>query len=322
MCKKYTEEFLLSELRRFYEENGRSPTQKDLQKNDIEYPRAHIYYKRFKGLNNALQLAELPINLVHQYDRNFLISEIYRFIEENDRVPMYDDMDVTPGYPSATAYRREFGTWNNTLIAAGLDINLVHQYDRNFLISEIYRFVEENGKVPTQEDMCNKNGYPSYMVFIREFGSFNNSLIYCGFKPNRILHTYNGTETCTICGKYNRSSTKWNYDDNGNRICDRCDTSIWRKKNPDKIKKYKHTCESKRRGYGSVTLNDTFECSEGHHLWLENRSDFSIFIPTFLHQLYSHDHNKPETMITPNAIALDYLINEEYYIDLYLTGGE
>ena len=43
-------------------------------------------------------------------------------------------------------------------------------------------------------------------------------------------------------------------------------------------------------------------------------------MPCFLHQLHSHNHNKEETMTTPNALAFDYWVNEELYQSLYLTG--
>jgi hypothetical protein len=69
--------------------------------------------------------------------------------------------------------------------------------------------------------------------------------------------------------------------------------------------------------YGWFPLNDSFLGCNGHHIWLENRSDFIINIPEFLHRLHGHNHEKPLTMISPNAIALDFWINEDMYYELY-----
>ena len=43
---KYTDEFLLNELKRYYEEFKKPPTQKDLD-NNKDYPSATVFHKRF-----------------------------------------------------------------------------------------------------------------------------------------------------------------------------------------------------------------------------------------------------------------------------------
>jgi len=58
------------------------------------------------------------------YSKEFLISELQRFVSENDTNPRFIDMQSKFGYVSAHAYTNCFGTWNNALIEAGLDINL------------------------------------------------------------------------------------------------------------------------------------------------------------------------------------------------------
>lgn len=66
--KKYTDEELLDYLKKFYEENGRVPKTKDmLIKNG--YPSVKVYQYRFGSWNNALKLADLPLNRWH-YDEN------------------------------------------------------------------------------------------------------------------------------------------------------------------------------------------------------------------------------------------------------------
>ena len=57
------------------------------------------------------------------HNKKFLISELQRFELENGRNPRTYDMQNKFGYPAAGTYTNYFGSWNNALIAAGLEIN-------------------------------------------------------------------------------------------------------------------------------------------------------------------------------------------------------
>jgi hypothetical protein len=87
----------------------------------------------------------------------------------------------------------------------------------------------------------------------------------------------------------------------------------YRKRNPDKCK----INDAKHREFGFDPVNIYEENFHAHHLWLTDNQDLVVYIPNFLHQLYVHNHNKPETMITINAIALDFMIHQELYHILY-----
>lgn len=80
--------------------------------------------------------------------------------------------------------------------------------------------------------------------------------------------------------------TKWMRSDNG---------KIWMATH--------QAVHNKEMGY--ECLNIPFKCSEGHHI----NKDQVVFIPKELHRKYPHNHNKPETMIEVNRIAMTYLFN-------------
>lgn len=61
---KYTEEFLLFELKRFSLDNNRSPTARDFV--GPNYPNFSIYQACFGSWNNALKLANLSLNIIHK----------------------------------------------------------------------------------------------------------------------------------------------------------------------------------------------------------------------------------------------------------------
>ena len=61
MSKIYTDKFLISELQRFYRENDEAPTQLDMQ-GKFGYPSFITYISHFGSWNNALEIANLPLN--------------------------------------------------------------------------------------------------------------------------------------------------------------------------------------------------------------------------------------------------------------------
>lgn len=376
--KRFNEEFLISELHRFAEENGRSPKCEDLGHNS-GYPCIGAYINRFGSFNTALISAGLKVNICRGHSKEFLISELNRFVTNNNRLPVRDDLKLVngypnytiyiytfgswantikiagfedynnqiikqflinelhrfvkehnrnptskdinrknSGYPSTSGYRTQFGSFNNGLIAAGLNVNTHTNCDSGYLLDEIKRFVKENGRPPGYREFAPTNGYPTACLYKKTFGSFANALFECRLIPNIRKHTYNGTECCSHCGS-TKTYSGWLYDENDNIMCRRCSTNIWFANNPEKFKQYKHIQDSKRRGYSATLLNDYFIGAHGHHVW-EEESDFVIFIPNFIHALHWHNHNKPETMVTPNALAFDYFINEDLYKQLYLEG--
>ena len=92
-------------------------------------------------------------------------------------------------------------------------------YNKEFLISELHRFVVENGKNPKQIEMQRKFGYPSYKTYGNYFGSWNNALIKAGLELN--YNNLDGTEICDNCGKNKPENQGWYYI-NGQRLCMLC----------------------------------------------------------------------------------------------------
>lgn len=87
----------------------------------------------------------------------------------------------------------------------------------------------------------------------------------------------------------------------------------WRKQNIDKCR----IIDVNKRKLGYNPINTKFNWFDAHHLHLECNINFVIFLPRWLHLFI---HHRPKTWVgmdTINAIALDYWINEEFYLDLY-----
>lgn len=96
-------------------------------------------------------------------------------------------------------------------------------YTKEFLISELQRFVRENNRSPRAIDIQSKSGYPSYVSYINYFVSWNNALLSAGLKVNQKHHMgiLDGTETCDNCEKLKSGNQNWYYN-NEQRLCKSC----------------------------------------------------------------------------------------------------
>ncbi|RXA21718.1 hypothetical protein EQO05_00210 [Methanosarcina sp. MSH10X1] len=189
--KKKTEkrDYLISEIQRYYKENGRVPTQSDFNPNN-GYPSYRTVSDCFESWNEALVLSGYETNRNYNRDKEYLINELLRFEEEFGRIPTQRDMGAKNGYPDDSKYYKVFGSFLNALKVASFK-NKVKYWDwspyltEEFLIKELLRFERENGRLPLPEDMTNQNGYPSSNAYIKFFSSWLNALKEAPFK-NRI----------------------------------------------------------------------------------------------------------------------------------------
>lgn len=183
---KYKDEHLISELKRFYKEFGRIPMQVDFEKiKGTGYPSRKSFANHFGSFNDALKAAGFDIEEKPEYTRDYLLSEIYRFIEEFERQPSSNDMDRTKGYPSKSNYQKVFGSWNNATQEAGFK-PLSNRYTDEDLKNSFFAFVEKNGRPPILHEFNDSNGeYPSFWCYQSRFGSWGKTLMHYGFPPNQ-----------------------------------------------------------------------------------------------------------------------------------------
>lgn len=188
--RKYKEEFLLNEIKRFVKEFNRIPISEDFNYLE-EYPSRKTFTNNFGTFNNALMLAGFePTKLTMKektdkyMNKEYLISKLKRFTRENNKNPKSKYFDCgNEDYPSRGYYKKVFGSWNNALIEAGLPINQVSHYNDDFLESEFNRFVKEHGRIPIYAEF-NNSEYPSFWCYQHRFGSWNKAVAVYGYEPN------------------------------------------------------------------------------------------------------------------------------------------
>lgn len=114
----YSDNKLLELLRLQAQIKGSTPTFEELkQMEGIPHPKAYI--EHFGSYDNAIKLSGLESNRI--YSKEFLISEIKRFIETYDFIPSANVFRATKGYPSTKAYKRIWGSFTDCIISLGLE---------------------------------------------------------------------------------------------------------------------------------------------------------------------------------------------------------
>lgn len=143
----YTDKELLKFLNIFYQENDRVPIWRDFV-NNPGYPGWSTYQIRFGSWNNALKWAGLydkkKIRGKKAYADVDLLNYLKEFYQERGKVPAERDFMNNPGYPGLSTYQIRFGSWNNALKLAGLDVDtlikkgVVQSSDQKARLSELY----------------------------------------------------------------------------------------------------------------------------------------------------------------------------------------
>jgi len=188
----YSDSYLLNILKRYKEENNRTPSQANFSKTkNTKYPSYMTYINRFGSWNNALELAGLSLNEYHHNNLSDeeLLNYLIKFKEKSGRTPINDDFENNKEYPSYRTYMSRFGSWNNALELAGLSVNRYINIPEHELLNYLIEFYKENGKVPTQRDFLDNAKYPNFNNYIYRFGSWNVALEKANLSVNQIKHT-------------------------------------------------------------------------------------------------------------------------------------
>lgn len=110
-----------------------------------------------------------------------LLDTLRDLADELGRTPkMRDVVDRTPR--SASIYQNRFGSWNEALKQAGLDVNLARSVERADLLGEIQALADRFGRPPTQEEMGEYGAYTP-QLYHNKFGSWTDALAVLGMRP-------------------------------------------------------------------------------------------------------------------------------------------
>jgi len=171
---------LLDELTRLSAELERTPTSRDVAEKGQYAP--SNYTKKFESWNCAVREAGLEITRQRDISKDDLLAELKRLADELGHTPTVGEMRQRGKFGVRT-YSKEFGSWNDTLREANLEINRRQDVDESELLGEISRLHNEFGRPPSV-DIMNSDGDFAVSTYGRVFGSWNNALREAGFEVN------------------------------------------------------------------------------------------------------------------------------------------
>ena len=118
MARSFSKQFLLDELRRFYEVHGRPPVHKELMPSN-GYPSYLTFVKRFGSVKEAMVLAGLPIDKVKErrqpLDPDLMLMLLAKYKIKNGKFPRYTDLCKVGEFkelPHRRTYETKFGSYD------------------------------------------------------------------------------------------------------------------------------------------------------------------------------------------------------------------
>lgn len=173
------DEELLEELTRLADEQDGSPRVYDMDQEGRFAP--STYSERFGSWNEALEAAGLELNKQQDIPESDLLEELHRLKEKFDRAPTVEEMREHGQFEPNT-YHSAFGSWNQSLRKAGLEINKQQDIPEAELIDELQRLEQQLGYTPTAPQMDTVGGFDS-TTYASKFGSWNEAVRAADLEP-------------------------------------------------------------------------------------------------------------------------------------------
>lgn len=118
-------------------------------------------------------------------DTKEILDDLVRVRQALERTPTVQEYKQHGEYSYSTV-RRRFGKWNNALEAAGWDVNVKTDIDREKLLNDIKRVEQELGRTPTARDY-DEDGKYSTSTVSQLFGKWNLAIDAAGYDINKEL---------------------------------------------------------------------------------------------------------------------------------------
>jgi len=180
----YSREELLQWLRELGGDDETPATRDDLA-NHPDAPHLQTYKNRFDSWRRSLLEAGFSAQSVNRqienrnqrsYSDEELLNELRHLADDLGRPPRIADVS-NKGSISTSTINRRFGSFNDALRAAGLDITKPHdqgpEYSREELLEQIRAITAERASPPSPADMNAADETPTVATYQRRFGSWD-----------------------------------------------------------------------------------------------------------------------------------------------------
>lgn len=167
-----TEEELVDEVRRLYDDLGRTPRINDIREHGRYSYQAYV--RRWDSIRDVLDAAGIQhhsrINAGSGVDEADLLAEIRRLGEELGRPPTTLDVQRHGRYAHATYYNH-FESFGEALERAGFEKPESNRIPDEDLLHEVRELTDDLGRTPTGDEM-NEMGEFHAGTYYNRFGSW------------------------------------------------------------------------------------------------------------------------------------------------------
>jgi hypothetical protein len=183
---RYSDEYLLNELKRVYEILGRTPTCDELKKYGA--PNKTTYTNRFKNYARACELAGIPpIRARKDLNDDELLDIIREVYKQKKRPLTVNDFDKVPGLPSRSMIEKRFGGFCRACYMAGVPSVKHYKIDKDEMLEMLKNLYKKLGRAPHSDELV-ENGLPSCPTYRFYFGSYTKALLLAGVEET--IHSY------------------------------------------------------------------------------------------------------------------------------------
>jgi hypothetical protein len=170
---------LKDEIRRLNQEYGRPPTANEME-SDGKYS-VGAFGRSFGSWNEALSATGFEPHNRNDIPDEELLAELNRLGDELDRTPTVIDMEAKGEFGHST-YENSFGSWNDAIRRANLDVNVRSDIPNSELIDELHSVKKQLGKTPGMREMDQHGRFDS-TTYEAKFGTWNDALKAAGLNP-------------------------------------------------------------------------------------------------------------------------------------------
>lgn len=130
------------------------------------------YYKLCYDIRNLNLVYKDFKDDYREHKKDYVIKKLKEFHAKNGRTPYTRDFLSNPDYPSSTTISKLFGTFNNALIAASLDINSLGHLPFNEKVAkeDLLNLINKLGRLPLYRELGLPNTTYSERVYLKYWG--------------------------------------------------------------------------------------------------------------------------------------------------------
>ena len=185
-CPEYTSEELISQVQMLAKELGRPPIKKEFN-DDPRVVKVNIVEKRFGSWTNFLKVAKVESYRRSEHSSEELISQVQMLAKELGETPTMQEFNDDPRVVKVNVVKKRFGSWNEFLEKAGLEINRRRAVgvSREEMIGQVHMLARELKRTPTATEFDEDPRTVSFTAVKNRFGSWNALLDEAGLAQNR-----------------------------------------------------------------------------------------------------------------------------------------